>query len=213
MKRILCYGDSNTWGYDPAGNKRFDENERWTRLLAKELGEGYSVIEEGLNGRTTVFDDQLVPYRNGRDMIVPLFWSHKPLDCVVIMLGTNDLKPKFAPDAASVAAGVETLVGLLLDPATLEGGERPRILVVSPIEVGGKIESSMFNEMFGGRAAISLSRELPALIARVAERNGCDFLDAATVTPPSDFDSIHLDVSGHAKLAHAIALKLRSIIG
>lgn len=212
MKRILCYGDSNTWGYDPAGNKRFDESERWTRLLAKALGDGYSVIEEGLNGRTTVFDDPLVPYRNGRDMLVPLIWSHKPLDCIVIMLGTNDLKPKFAPSAAAVADGLETLARLALSPAALEGSPAPKILVVSPIEVGEHIERSMFNEMFGGRRAIGLSRELPALIASVAKRNGCEFLDAARITAPSDFDSIHLDATGHAKLARAVADKLREIL-
>lgn len=211
MKRILCYGDSNTWGYDPAGNRRFDETERWTRRLAGELGADFSVIEEGLNGRTTVFDDPLVQYRNGSDLLVPLIRSHKPLDCLVIMLGTNDLKPGFASDAGAVADGAETLVRLALDPETNEGSPAPTVLVVSPIEVGERIEASMFGEMFGGRPAIGMSRELPALLARVAERNGCEFLDAAKVTPPSDFDSVHLDAEGHAKLARAIAKKIREI--
>jgi lysophospholipase L1-like esterase len=87
VKRILCYGDSNTWGYDPVTQERFDKNERWTGQLSQMLGGNYDVIEEGLNGRTTVWDDPIEGYKNGRDYLIPCLESHKPLDLVIILLG------------------------------------------------------------------------------------------------------------------------------
>ena len=95
MKRILCFGDSNTWGWNPANKERFDENSRWTGILKNKLGENYDIIEEGLNGRTTVWDDPIEGYKNGKKHLPSCLESHRPLDIVVLMLGTNDLKSRF----------------------------------------------------------------------------------------------------------------------
>ena len=95
MKRILCYGDSNTWGYDPATQERFDRATRWTGVLRTTLGDGYEILEEGLNGRTTVWDDPIEGYKNGHTYLVPCLETHRPVDLVVLMLGTNDLKKRF----------------------------------------------------------------------------------------------------------------------
>ena len=96
MKTILCYGDSNTWGYNPATTERSSRDERWTGILRRELDDGYLVIEEGLNGRTTVWDDPIEGYKNGKEYLIPCLETHKPLDLVIIMLGTNDLKVRFS---------------------------------------------------------------------------------------------------------------------
>ena len=96
MRRILCFGDSNTWGYDPATGERFDEQTRWTGVLQAALGGDYTVIEEGLNGRTTVWDDPIEGHKNGHEYLVPCLETHRPLDLVVLMLGTNDLKRRFS---------------------------------------------------------------------------------------------------------------------
>lgn len=96
MKNILCYGDSNTWGYDAETKNRFPPDVRWTGILKRTLGEGYHVIEEGLNGRTTVWDDPIEGYKNGREYLIPCLESHRPLDLVIIMLGTNNLKKRFS---------------------------------------------------------------------------------------------------------------------
>ena len=109
MKTVLCYGDSNTWGFDPATRTRFPPHVRWTGVLGQRLGDGYQVIEEGLNGRTTRWDDPIEPDRNGLAYLRPCVESHQPLDLIVIMLGTNDLKRRFdlsASDIAQSAAGV-----------------------------------------------------------------------------------------------------------
>lgn len=95
MRSIMCYGDSNTWGYNPATGSRFSRDGRWTGVLRQELSDGYEIIEEGLNGRTTVWNDPIEGYKNGKEQLIPCLETNKPLDMVIIMLGTNDLKVLF----------------------------------------------------------------------------------------------------------------------
>ena len=211
MKRILCYGDSNTFGFTPAVGERFDEKHRWTKLLEKDLGDGYEVIEEGLNGRTTVFDDPGVDGRNGKEYVVPCVRSHRPLDLVILMLGTNDIKPGFAGCAKDIADGIDTLVNIILDLETCEGFPVPAVLVVSPIEVRESIVDSCYSDGFGLLKAVAMSKELPPLVEAVAKKNGCHFIDAAKYAVASDVDAIHLDEKGHASLARAFADRVRQI--
>ncbi|MCW5845462.1 MAG: hypothetical protein KIT77_29690, partial [Caldilinea sp.] len=105
MKRILCFGDSNTWGYDPVSQDRYARNARWPGVLRQQIGAGYEVIEEGLNGRTTVWNDPIEGYKNGRDYLIPCLETHRPLDLVIILLGTNDLKKRFSLSAYDIAQG------------------------------------------------------------------------------------------------------------
>lgn len=105
MKTVLCYGDSNTYGYDPSDGFRYPESVRWTCRLQKLLGDDYRIIEEGCNGRTTVFDDPIESWKNGRDYLKPCLNSHKPIDIVILMLGSNDLKETFHASAKQIAAG------------------------------------------------------------------------------------------------------------
>lgn len=113
MRRILCYGDSNTWGYDAAADDRFPEEVRWTGVLQQLLGEGFRVIEEGQPGRTTVWDDPIEEHRNGKTALYSVLESQSPVDLVVLMLGTNDLKPRFSLNAFDIAAGLERLVRII----------------------------------------------------------------------------------------------------
>ena len=125
MKRILCYGDSNTWGYDPVARDRFDAATRWTRVLAASLGADYEIIEEGLCGRTTIWDDPVTEYRNGRTYLIPCLDTHCPLDLVVLMLGTNDLKSRFSLSAYDIAAGAGVLVDLVQRSEAGRNGRPP----------------------------------------------------------------------------------------
>src|SRR5207237_6482660 len=106
---------------------RFARDVRWPGVLARELGEGWHVVEEGLPGRTTVFDDPLSPYRRGADYLPPCLASHSPLDAVVIFLGTNDLKARLAADASDIAAAVGLLTQTLLDSRCGPCGQPPRV--------------------------------------------------------------------------------------
>lgn len=136
MRRILCYGDSNTWGYDAAADDRFPEEVRWTGVLQQLLGEGFRVIEEGQPGRTTVWDDPIEEHRNGKTALYSVLESQSPVDLVVLMLGTNDLKPRFSLNAFDIAAGLERLVRIIQTHLPTAQRRPPEILLVCPPPVG-----------------------------------------------------------------------------
>ena len=134
-KTVLCYGDSNTYGHATVDRPdgRYAPDERWTGVLAAALGPQWKVIEEGLGGRTTVSDDPIEgAEKNGRTYLYPCLMSHRPLDVVVIMLGTNDLKARFNKTAWEIAAGVGVLVDIVKTAAAGRNEGVPEILVVSP---------------------------------------------------------------------------------
>lgn len=115
MKHILCFGDSNTYGYRPDGLGRYDETIRWTKKVQRALGTAeYQIIEEGLCGRTTVFQDELRVGRKGVDIFPVLLETHQPLDLIIIMLGTNDCKTRYKASAGTVAKGMEQLANMAL---------------------------------------------------------------------------------------------------
>src|SRR3989338_4272861 len=129
-KKIICYGDSNTWGCIPDSVERYSVGVRWTGLLQKMLGEDYEVIEEGLNGRTTVLDDPQVERigKNGKTYLLPCLESQNPLDMVVVMLGTNDTKAKFNRTPQQIAEGLEELIRIIKDRAKDKAGKVPQII-------------------------------------------------------------------------------------
>ena len=200
MKTILCYGDSNTYGYDPATGLRYPETVRWTCRLRDLLGEGYRVIEEGCNGRTTDISDPAEPWKNGRSYLPACLNSHKPLDIVILMLGSNDLKKSYGRSAGEIAAGAEALVEDIRSFMPLKQGYNPAVILVSPPEVGEGIRTSPFRDRFDGEAA-ERSKELAGYYKKAAEKHGCVFFNAAEYIKPSVLDSLHLDPEAHAKLA------------
>jgi lysophospholipase L1-like esterase len=212
MKRILCFGDSNTFGYDAVTGSRFGEDIRWTGRLQTELGEEYRVIEEGLGGRTTVFDDPLEGgCHNGLIQLRVCLDSHAPLDIVVIMLGTNDLKKRFGLSAYDVSLGVQRLVEMIKSRPGPLNYPRPKILVISPVPLGVELASSPIAGMFAGDSAIQASRELSSFLHAVAIACGCGFLDAAGCGKPCSSDAVHLDPVTHAAIALAVASKIRRL--
>ena len=110
MKSVVCFGDSNTYGYDPSTGDRFPDSVRWTCLLQGLLGDGYKVIEEGLNGRTTVFEDPNDDWKKGVDYIKGILCTHRPVDYLVIMLGSNDMKTIFNASPDDISAGLNEIV-------------------------------------------------------------------------------------------------------
>lgn len=208
MKRILCYGDSNTWGYNPVTQDRFDKYKRWTGQLSRALGGDYDVIEEGLNGRTTVWDDPIERYRNGYDYLIPCLESHKPLDLVIISLGVNDLKKRFSLSAYDIAEGVSVLAQVVQKSNAGIMNGTPQILLLSPPPLG---KLTAYAEMFEGAEA--KSRKLAEHYSRVAAELGCSFFDTSTVLVSSDLDGVHFEQNEHAKLGQAVAIKVREIIG
>jgi lysophospholipase L1-like esterase len=207
MKTVLCYGDSNTWGYDPVSQDRFARDERWPGVLRQELGEEYLVIEEGQGGRTTVWDDPIEGYKNGKEYLIPCLETHQPLDLVVIMLGTNDLKKRFSVSAFDIANSVGVLVDVVYKSAAGPNGGVAKVLVLAPPPVA---RLTGFAEMFEGAEA--KSRKFSEHYRRIAQEKGCELLDTAQVIVSSDLDGIHFEKSEHQKLGRAVAARVREIL-
>lgn len=211
MKNILCYGDSNTWGYDPETGERFGPENRWPGVLKNELSDGYLVIEEGLNGRTTVWDDPLHGgFKNGRDYLIPCLASHKPLDLVILFLGINDLKTRFSLTASEITSGIRTLVEVVCKSNAGIDEKPPKLLLVAPPFIGKVPYSSRFSEEFEGSE--EKAEKLGPYFKQVAEEYNCEFLDASKVVQTSDVDGIHLEASEHLKLGLSMKNKVLEII-
>ena len=209
MKNILCFGDSNTFASHPLGG-RHPYDVRWTGRLQALLGAEYRVIEEGLGGRTTVFEDQISPGRNGRTALPMAIGTHNPLDLIIVMLGTNDLKEQYHVTTWDLARAMEQLMHIIDAYEYAPHYQKPQVLLIAPIEVGEDVENSPFGCFT--RAAIAPSKEFAKIYAPVAEKYGAHFFDAASVARPSAEDQLHMDESSHRALADALAVKVREIL-
>ena len=208
MKTVLCYGDSNTWGYDPATRTRYPPDVRWTAVLANRLGADYRVIEEGLNGRTTRWDDPIETGRNGLTYLRPCIESHQPLDLIVIVLGTNDLKSRFDLSASDIAQSAAELADMAWRLAHAPDGSQAKVLLVAPPVVSTLTE---FDQMFDG--AHEKSRQFSRFYRLAAGRRHLPFFDAGTVIISSENDGIHFDPEEHRKLGEALADEVRRLAG
>lgn len=195
MKTILCYGDSNTRGSNPGGG-RWEYGKRWPGILSSLLGDEYYVIEEGLGGRTTVFDDPFEEGRNGKTYLPVVLATHQPIDLLIISLGTNDMKRFFGTDARIIARGIEALADVA------KTFDVKQIMAVSPIHVGKKIEETIFAGFT--RESVEISHRMSERVKAMAEREGLIFFDAATVAAPSEIDQLHMDWESHQSLAEAL---------
>ena len=206
MVNILCYGDSNTYGFDPDTKGRFDKEIRWTGVLQNLLGKDYNVIGEGLNGRTTVFDDPVDDWKNGLNYVRGIVCTHRPVDVFVIMLGTNDLKTCFGADVDSIRAGLEAVVDSALETLEKKQGFRPKCLIVSPAPLTNVSEGDFAGSF--DEESVNKSRMLAAAFETLSRDKGVYFLDCGEATMPSATDGVHLDSKGHKLLGTAIGYKL-----
>ena len=208
-KHIICLGDSNTHGYcaDPAdcadGGDRFNESERWTRLLEAHLGEEYLVLEEGLSGRTTVFSDPLHEGMSALDVVYPILMSHEPVNLLIIMLGTNDTKDRLGMNAACIALGMNRLIEKCKS-IPCWGSHAPNILVVCPPHIGDEMINTAVGAPMGVTCA-EKSRDLAQYMEPIAKAQGCAWLDAQGIAEFNQVDYMHLTRKGHADLAAKLA--------
>ncbi len=213
-KHIVCLGDSNTHGYcaDPEdcadGGIRFNEDERWTRRLQTALGEDYLVVEEGLSGRTTVFQDPLYEGLDALSYLYPCLKSHEYVSLLIIMLGTNDTKERFGVNPFAIGLGMRRLVRKAQAVDCWGPDGKPNILIIAPPIIGeGVLTSPVADEMGTmGPTCVDKSRRVPAEFRRVAEETGCHFLDANEIGAEFNrIDFMHLTRRGHATLAARLA--------
>lgn len=214
-KHILCFGDSNTHGYcaDPKdcadGGTRFNEEERWTCLLQKALGDEYLVIEEGLSGRTTVFEDPLHEGMSGLSVIEPCMMSHEPIDLLVVMLGTNDTKERLGANAACISIGMDRLLQKAMSTPAWHG--KPNILLIAPPHIGEGLYLIPEGVPMG-QGCPQKSRELARYYKALAERMGYAFLDAEGAAEFNKIDCMHFTKLGHRQLADRLAELIPTLV-
>lgn len=204
-KTIVCFGDSNTHGYNSSNQGRFTEKERWTCLLADLLGPDYLIREEGLSGRTTSFEDPLFEGLNGFSYIHTCMLTHEPIDLLIIMLGTNDVKERFSATPKNITKGLERLTTkAILTPEAWRN--KPNILIIAPPPIEeGYYETEIGGEM--GKGCIEKSKELVPLYREMANRLNCHFLDAGSIPGVGmyPYDHMHLSLEAHRILAENLA--------
>jgi lysophospholipase L1-like esterase len=210
MKTVLCYGDSLTWGYNAVGPGRHALADRWPSVLQAALGSGVQVIAEGLNGRTTAFDDHLAAEdRNGTRVLPTLLGMHSPLDLVIIMLGSNDMKPWIHGNPLAAKQGMARLVTIVRSHAYPLEAEPPQMLLVAPPPVS-RTENAEFAGMFAGGDAAS--RQLAVSYSQLADEVGCGFFDAGSVAETTPLDGVHLDAENTRAIGAALAPVVRVML-
>ena len=218
MKRILCYGDSNTWGYDPVHTDpdtglpaRYDENTRWTCVMQKLLGPDYYVWEAGLGGRTTVFDDPLMPTRNGVKDFEMVLQTCDPVDCIIFALGTNDTKDMFNASSLIITCGMDRLLQVCKSALLQSRSPNAKIILAcpfKPVADGNNTYCYGFSELSTIRG-----EELRTSYAELARQNGCAYIDLNNLAIVSPADGVHITPAGHAAVGSAMAELVKSVIG
>ncbi|OJV04623.1 SGNH/GDSL hydrolase family protein [Shinella sp. NM-101] len=212
MKTVLCYGDSLTWGYNAETLDRHAFEDRWPSVLARALGPEVTVIAEGLNGRTTAYDDHLADCdRNGARILPTILHSHDPIDLVILLLGANDMKPAVCGTAFGAMQGMERLVSLVRHHAwPFDAQEGPEVLIVSPPPLC-ETANTAFAAMFAG--GVEQSSMLATLYADLADETGCGFFDAGSVAETTPLDGVHLDVRNTRAVGKGLEPVVRMMLG
>ena len=207
MKSILAFGDSLTWGADASSGARHAFGDRWPNVLAADLHHGARVIEEGQNGRTTVYEDPTTfECRSGAVALPILLKTHEPLDLVIIMLGTNDLKQFRAIDAMW---GMERLIEIVQTFLFNENYARPQTLIVAPPPLT-KTADQDFDAMFG--QAREESQKLAYHYGRLAKTMGVHCFDGGSVAEADPIDGVHLDAANTRAIGAALVPVVKGIL-
>ena len=217
-KNILCFGDSNTWGFVPSVfdyetfyMERYSKDERWPGVMQKRLGNKFYVIEEGLNGRTTNVEYPDIEGRSGTSYLNPCLYSHAPLDLVVIQLGVNDLKVIFNRSVKEIVGGLEELVKITND--TIYGPHLngpPKILIVGPplLLHEGYLDADNELVFVGG---VEKSKQFHNYFSELANKKKCFYINLADKVTVSNIDGLHLDSNGHRKVGEILAAYISTI--
>ncbi len=210
MKTLLCYGDSNTYGYDPQKGGRYENKKRWTTILAEKLGPDYVVVPEGLNGRTTAYDREDVAWKNGLPYFAPCIASNKPVDIISIMLGTNDCNKNLNLSIDDISAGMEKLIQTVIDQCPYIQGYVPKIIIVAPAPILENTASSPFADKLDENS-VKKSQEIGEAYKLLAEKYGCRFINCNTKVEVSPIDAEHLTEKGHKQMAELLYNEIASM--
>ncbi|KKR09383.1 MAG: G-D-S-L family lipolytic protein [Parcubacteria group bacterium GW2011_GWA2_39_18] len=213
-KRILCYGESIVWGRIPGDDNtvRYQINKRWTGILQNLLGNGYEVIEEGLNGRTTNLESPHKTGKNGAKYLFSCLETHKPLDLIILSLGKNDLKAKYNTTPESICDGIEACLQIIYEEGKTISEETPKIILVSPCIIQEKERLRFGKKEIDFLGAKGKSEKLGKMYLKIAEKHNIDFLDLAQYVKVSEIDGVHLDENEHRKIADIMYQKVIKLL-
>ena len=220
-KTILCYGDSNTWGvigdWEDTGlpSPRFEPAFRWPSVMGEILGEDFHVVNEGLGGRTTIYTPSIKPWRNGEPYLLPCMYTQRPINLVILMLGTNDLQLEVPPTVDTLGEGIDRLVQII--QKTSDCGPDftpPKVLILSPAEIKRPAENGRMAvyEKFHDEQGQKLSKAFPEVYRKVAQRRGCYFMNAAQFVETCGADGVHFTPESHVRLGKAVAEYVKNCI-
>ena len=211
MKNILCFGDSNTWGYDPETQTRFSKNIRWTGVLQQLLGTNFNVIEEGLNGRTTNVNEKEEhdlgysrAYRSAMDLLSILIETNSPLDLIVVMLGTNDLKTNFNQSADMIAKNMRLVCESIISNDYFQNKS---IILVAPTHINEN-SPNLLDSFVGTTSA---SKSFSNSYKKISDDLGLFFLDASESVITNEIDGLHWDANQHNDFAKVVCQKIKSV--
>jgi len=212
MQRILCFGDSNTWGFNPdfitaGASVRYNFNQRWTKLLAQKLGQDFCILEEGLNGRTIGSFNSDKPYDIALKSLPTILQKHQPLDLIAVMLGTNDTNSEYNKTYKSIASDLAKVIKIIKDYCTKVQTANPKILIITPPKINAKIANKYFSGIDGQAEQKSERLEKEYISLTKAEK--CEHL--STLALPMGSDGLHLSLASHAKLAQMLYEKIRQL--
>jgi len=211
MKNILCFGDSNTWGYDPATQTRFSKDIRWTGVLQQLLGSKYNVIEEGLNGRTTNVNEKqdhglgyFRPFRSAMDLLSVLIETNSPLDLIIVMLGTNDLKTNFNQSSEMIAKNMRLVCESIIDNDYFHSKS---IILVSPTHINEESPNLLDSFIGTTQASQSFSNSY----RKISDDLDLYFLDASESVKTNKIDGLHWDAMQHSDFANSLFNKIKKV--
>lgn len=212
--RVLVFGDSLTWGWTPTApivpTVRHPVEDRWTTAMADALGDGYSIVVEGLSGRTTNIDDPNDAKLNGADYLPAALASHEPLDLVIILLGTNDTKTYLDRTPFEIGLGAGALINIVQEAPGWDWTDypTPEVLLISPPPLGETIDPGAAPIFAGG---LEKSRALPEVYRAIAAAAGEHHFDAGSVIETDGVDGIHFTAATNRALGAAVAAEVARI--
>ena len=211
MINILCFGDSNTWGYDPETQTRFSKKIRWTGVLQQLLGTSFNVIEEGLNGRTTNVNEKeehdlgyCRPYRSAMDLLSILIETNSPLDLIIVMLGTNDLKTNFNQSPDMIAENTRLVCESIISNDYFQSKS---IILVAPTHINENSPNLL--ESFVGTT--SASKSFANSYKKISDDLNLIFLDASESVITNEIDGLHWDAMQHSDFANSLFNKIKKV--
>lgn len=199
MKKILCYGDSNTFGFNPQNCTRYDKNTRWSGILSKLLENKFEIIEEGMNNRTGFFKNPEGLKQSGSEYLPIYLQNHKDIDICILALGTNDAQFFYNLDCQNTKKGLENLISIIKDT-----NSNTQIIIIPPVKITENILHSGFSLMFNKNSIDTIKQVFP-IFEQTAKDNNCFYFDFNKIALPSPYDGIHYSEDSHKIIAEALA--------